>query len=395
MIDAPRTAKTIAVLSWRSGDGIREMLCNELETLNCSPISFAYGSPIPELADVLLSFGPYGQLLPVWQQAASLPAERRPVIVHWNTEGMPDLRLSMPVMHLLSSQTSRLGRILDAIPKRHRLSRWVTQLVQPTFVDRMSRFRYTGDYDYAYHRGWLHVLADTSAIYSRRRASFGLPTLYAPWGATSTWYADLKLKRDIDVLWMGTRGSTRRSRLLDRVRGALQSRGVRMHVADNVENPFIFKAVRTEYLNRAKITLNLTRTWYDDNFSRFALAASNRSLIVSEPVLPHCPDFEAGKHYVSVPTSHLAETILFYIQHENERQRIVEQAYQLVTTKLNFGYTLKRVLHAAVSGVQAGGVRDASAWANSHGEAAPGQPGGDQPRDATSGLYESEAYERR
>lgn len=349
MIEASSAAKTIAVLSWRSGDGISEMLCQELENLNYSPVPFAYGSPIPEPAAVLLSFGPYGQLLPVWQQAAKSPVERRPVVVHWNTEGMPDLRLPVPVMRLLSLQGSRLGLMVHAIPEHYRVSRWARQLLRTVIGERISRFRYAGDYDYAYRRGWLHVLADTSAVYTRLRASFGLPTLYAPWGATSTWYADLKLERDIDVLWMGTRGSFRRSHLLDRIRGELQPRGVRMHVADNVENPFIFDAVRTEYLNRAKITLNLTRTWYDDNFSRFALAASNRSLIVSEPLLPHCPDFEAGHHYVSAPISRLAENILYYLQHENERQRIVEQAYQLVTTKLHFGQTLKRVLDAAAS----------------------------------------------
>jgi len=349
MIAAPSAAKTVAVLSWRSGDGISEMLCHELENLNYLPAPFAYGSPIPEPAAILLSFGPYSQLLPVWQQAAQLPAERRLVVVHWNTEGMPDLRLPMPVMRLLSLQRSRLGLMAHALPEQHGVSRWSRHLLRTVLGNRMARFRYAGDYDYAYRRGWLHVLADTSAVYRRLRASFGLPTLYAPWGATSTWYADLKLERDIDVLWMGTRGSFRRSYLLDRIRGELQSRGVRMHVADNVENPFIFNAVRTEYLNRAKITLNLTRTWYDDNFSRFALAASNRSLIVSEPLLPHCPDFEAGHHYVSAPINRLAENILYYLQHENERQRIVEQAYQLVTTKLHFGHTLKCVLDAAAS----------------------------------------------
>jgi len=81
MIAAPSAAKIIAVLSSRSGDGISEMLCSELECLNYSPVPFAYGSPIPEPADVLLSFGPYGQLLPVWQQAAESRAACRPVVL--------------------------------------------------------------------------------------------------------------------------------------------------------------------------------------------------------------------------------------------------------------------------------------------------------------------------
>jgi hypothetical protein len=119
-----------------------------------------------------------------------------------------------------------------------------------------------------------------------------------------------------------------------------------MHVADGKENPFIFGDKRIYYLNRSKITLNITRTWYDDNFSRIALAAPNRSLIVSEPVLPHCPSFIAGTHYVSVPMESLAKTILYYLEQEEERLRIVENAYQLVTTKLVFRESIKSIMEA-------------------------------------------------
>ena len=120
-----------------------------------------------------------------------------------------------------------------------------------------------------------------------------------------------------------------------------------MHFADGKENPFIFGDERIFYLNRSKITLNVTRTWYDDNFSRMALAAPNRSLVVSESVLPHCPSFVAGTHYVAVPVEKLAETILYYLKHEEERLQIVENAYQLVTTKLVFKESIKSIMDAA------------------------------------------------
>jgi hypothetical protein len=184
---------------------------------------------------------------------------------------------------------------------------------------RMSRFRYLGDYYYALRRGWLDIFADTSAVYASIHRQHQLPTIVAHWGATPRWYKDLGLKRDIDVLWMGTRGTKRRSLLLDRVRSQLEASGVKVHFADGKENPFVFGDERTYYLNRSKITLNITRTWYDDNFSRFALAIPNRSLIVSEPVLPHCPSFIAGTHYVSAPVEKLAETILYYLDHDEER----------------------------------------------------------------------------
>jgi hypothetical protein len=211
----------------------------------------------------------------------------------------------------------------------------------------MLRFRYLGDYYYAHRRGWIDIFADTSEIYAEIHRRKGLPTIVAHWGATPRWYKDLGLARDIDVLWMGTRGTQRRSIILDRVRSELEAHGVRMHIADGRENPFIFDDQRTIYLNRSKITLNITRTWYDDNFSRLAMAAPNRSLIVSETMLPHCPSFQAGIHFVSVPVKKLSETILYYLVHEEERLRIVDNAYQMVTTKLVFRESIKSIMDAA------------------------------------------------
>jgi hypothetical protein len=118
-----------------------------------------------------------------------------------------------------------------------------------------------------------------------------------------------------------------------------------MYVADNLEKPFIYGKERTEYLNRAKITLNLTRTWFDDNFSRFAMAAPNKSLIVSEPLLPHCTPYIAGKHYVSAPKEMLTETILYYLENNDERTRITDEAYQLVTNELAFQNSIRSIMN--------------------------------------------------
>jgi hypothetical protein len=128
---------------------------------------------------------------------------------------------------------------------------------------------------------------------------------------------------------MGKRGTHRRSSILDRVHKELRSKGVNMYIADNEQNPFIFGDLRTRYLNRAKVTLNITRTWYDDNFSRFVLAAPNRSLIVSEPVLPHCREFQKTCPLHFITDRSLSKSILYYLEHEDERQQIVKNAHQL------------------------------------------------------------------
>jgi hypothetical protein len=335
----------VALLHWAEHDGISAMISDELTRLGHHPVHFVYGAPIPAGIDIVLSHGPHGELLPLWQQVAQASAPNRPTVVHWNTEGFPDLRLPPALMWALGASRSRLAQLKRA------QSPWLRRLASMppiAWIDRrMRRFRFIGDYEVAFRSGLLDVLADSSQIYGRIFAQHGMPTTYVPWGSTPRICADLGLQRDIDVLWMGKRGTRRRSRLLDRTRRELKSYGAEMYVADNEENPFIFEETRTRFLNRAKITLNITRTWYDDNFSRFAYAVSNRSLVVSEPLLPHCPEYEVGIHYVSAPIERLAECIAYYLTHDDERQVIVENAYQLVTTELTFRNSIARLMDAA------------------------------------------------
>ena len=334
----------VAIPHGIEGDGISEVISDELNALGYQTVHFQIGALIPEKADVVFSYGPYGTFLTIPRQIAKLPRDQKPIFVHWNTEGIPDLRIPWKIISSIAKWRSWLGRIQTT--RNGSASIPVTETLSSLNESRMLRFRYVGDYYYAHHRGWLDIFADTSEIYAAIHRQHGLPTIVAHWGATPQWYKDMSLERDIDVLWMGTRGTTRRSKILDRVRSELEGHGVRMHVADGKENPFIFGDERTYYLNRSKITLNITRTWYDDNFSRIALAAPNRSLIVSEPVLPHCPSLIAGTHYVSVPIESLAETILYYLAHEEERSRIVDNAYHLMTTKLVFRESIKSIMDA-------------------------------------------------
>jgi glycosyltransferase involved in cell wall biosynthesis len=335
----------VAIAQRVEGDGIAEIIADELITLGHHPAHFEIGSPVPENVDAVFSFGPYGRFLTIPRQLARMPRGQRPIFIHWNTEGIPDPKIPWQLMSRVSGWRSWLGRVQEyrngsaIIPGTERFF--------SLLESRMLRFRYVGDYYYAHNRGWMDIFADSSEVYADFHRRHGLPTVVVPWGATPRWYKDLRLDRDIDVLWMGKRGTRRRSQLLDRVRAELDGHGVRMHIADGEENPFIFDEERIHYLNRSKITLNITRTWYDDNFSRFAMAAPNRSLIVSEPVLPHCPSFEAGVHYVSAPAKSLAETILYHLRHETERLHIVENAYRLVTNELTFQASINTIMESA------------------------------------------------
>lgn len=338
----PKQSYQIIIVEWFSeNDGLADVIEDELIALGHSTQIIRYDQKIPKAAQVVFTFGPYGKYLQVVSQLASIPESQRPTSVHWNTEGLPDLRLPWFIVENLGAGRSWVDRLLNSYNST--IGNLASILAAP-LENRILRFRYVGDYYYAYHKGLLHVYADSSEIFSQIHNKHGLPTVTAPWGATNRWFDDLGLERDIDVLWMGQRGSRRRSRLLDRVREELRACGVEVYMADNQERPFIYSKKRTEILNRAKITLNLTRTWFDDNFSRFAMACPNRSLVVSEPLLSHCSNYKAGFHYISAPVDELATTILNYLKQDDERLQITENAYQLVTSELTFRNSIKTII---------------------------------------------------
>lgn len=351
----PRDRYRVAVPEWVENDGIAKMIGFELEQIGYNPVLFFFDSNIPEDVDYLLTFGPYNRILPIWQNNARIALSRRPVVIHWNTEGMPDLRIPPKVVRALGAMRSKIGRMGYSGSV---FDHFLYSIRPVSNIDQSyKRYRYHGDYEYACRKGWLHVLSDTSHIYSQIRSKIGIPTLYAPWGASQRWYEDLGLERDLDVLWMGTRGSQRRSRILDQVFRELKLKGLNVYIADNEENPFIFGEERTRHLNRAKITLNITRTWYDDNFSRFTMACSNRSLVVSEPVLPHCTEFKENVHYVSAKIEDLANTIVYYLEHEEERRQIVDNAYELMMAELKFEKSLRKMFAAAQQHITRGAIK--------------------------------------
>ena len=77
------------------------------------------------------------------------------------------------------------------------------------------------------------------------------------------------------------------------------------------------------------------------------MAAPNRSLIVSEPMLPHCPEYKAGTHYVAAPIEELSAVILHYLEAEDERRKITACAYNLLTQQLTLVNSVRRVMAAA------------------------------------------------
>lgn len=82
---------------------------------------------------------------------------------------------------------------------------------------------------------------------------------------------------------------------------------------------------------------------------RFAMAAPNGSLVVSETLLQHCPQFEPGIHYIAAPVEKLVDTILAYLQDDDRRRQITDNAYQLVMTQMTLRRSMQILMEAAAN----------------------------------------------
>jgi hypothetical protein len=86
---------------------------------------------------------------------------------------------------------------------------------------------------------------------------------------------------------------------------------------------------------------------------------ANKALVISEPMYNPAP-YVSGKHYITATIEEMPEVIRYYLAHEDERQALVEDAYQLVTQEVTVEHALSRIL--ALIKPQ---------WRQFHGERAP------------------------
>lgn len=329
-------SKTVAVVKWSAHDEIADALGEELAAQHYGVKFFQFDQALPSDATFVLSFAPYGRFLQIPQRVARLSKSQRPFFIHWSTENPPDLRLPWRLNRALAAARSWFGRTQN-------------ELSISKFQNAMIRYRIMGDYLYAHRQGWLDLFVESSMVFADWYNAHAVPTHFAPWGSVKKWYADLNLERDIDVLWMGKRRTQRRSQLLERIRVALETAGYRMFVADDEEHPFLYDQQRIEFLNRAKITLSVLAGAPHDNIFqyRFRLAAPNRSLVITEHELAHCTVYQENVHYIAATADTLIETLLFYLAHADARANLVAQAYELATTQMTLGHSVRAVMAQA------------------------------------------------
>jgi hypothetical protein len=200
---------------------------------------------------------------------------------------------------------------------------------------------------WAHRHGLPDVLAVTSARRVQWLRTLGIEAIHVPTAYGPSYGRDLGLPRDIPVAWIGigNRGgiwAERRVRLLNRITEELARRGVAVH--------HWFGGLggeeRTAVLNRTKVLINLLQHPQDFNGHRLILGAANKALVASEPMVDSEP-LQPGRHMIQAPVEELADRIVYYLEHEDERRRITEAAYELATTRLTMPRALETIFRAA------------------------------------------------
>jgi hypothetical protein len=326
--------RTISIIDWDAGS--RGFMEEPFIDLGYHCYCFDPGDGLPAGTDLFFSFGYFEDFFSFLDKFENLNISERPLFVHWNTEGVPDLRFPKWVTKWGCLLRSSIGR---------RANGHQPNILYRTLDRKAHRFRYLGNYLYAHKKGLMASMFDCSTIYVSLEKNLGLPVHYIPWGTVRSEYSGLNLERDIDVLWMGKPRGKRRNQLVNSIRAQLSKYGKKMIVIDGVEHPYTYGMERTKLLNRSKITLNLLPAWdaYNHIF-KFHLAAGNRSLLISEPFLNHNPEYVEGYHYVSSDVENIVDTLIVYCENEKDRLRITENAFQLVTTSMTMMNSIKKIL---------------------------------------------------
>jgi hypothetical protein len=328
------------IVEWAPGDELVGLIADEVAHLGHDVSKLPPSGRLPSGLEVLLVFGPFGTIAPLMAQLMAQPPARRPTLVWWLTEQLWHPALPSWIACAAAELRSGAERLVmragaNATPSRRRGMTW-----------RGLRFRYYGDLLWLRRHGLLSVLAVPSQWLGQFLRSRGFDVMTAFIGAHPSFAADPSPRRDIPVLWLGTPGSHRRRRSLQRITDELARRGVEVTRIDGVRHPPVHGAERARLLSRSAIVLNLMRRPRDCNLLRFILAAPNRALMISEPMLPHYPVHD-GIHFVEAPLDGMADAVCRYLDDEPARDRITEQAHRLVTTDLTLARGIESIMRQA------------------------------------------------
>lgn len=120
-----------------------------------------------------------------------------------------------------------------------------------------------------------------------------------------------EVKKDIDVLFVGSLTSRRKE------------------IISKLQNITVTKAYGAELsklINRSKIVLNIHAENFADTETRVFEVLGSGSFLLTEKLASENP-FKDGSHLVELDIHEFDKKIHYYLEHENEREKIAQQGY--------------------------------------------------------------------
>ena len=256
----------------------------------------------------------------ICRQLAGKSRHERPFVVFWHTEPLPPPKASglpWPRLHL-----REIAKILLRDPR-------ATDVYTNYFC--LRRLTGKGLPDLLV----VSTLGRREFLVERGIAAHWVPLGYYP----SSHGHDMGLPRDIEALFLGALEIPRRKRLIKHLRRC----GVNLLAVGSWSDPEYWGENRTRLLNRTKILLNISRHPGNLSDHRMNLGMANKALVISEPMYNPAP-YVPGKHYISATIEEMPEVISYYLAHDDERQRIVNEGHRLVTQEVTMARSVSRIL---------------------------------------------------
>lgn len=192
----------------------------------------------------------------------------------------------------------------------------------------------------------------TKAIYDHPCHIQGHPTI-----DLRVFHPNPEVVKDIDVSFVGSVSANlydSRREFLDYIKPGLAEKGYNLYTGGGqyyfMGEKSLSQADYVKIINRSKIVLNFSQTFagFRQMKGRVLEAMACRSFVLTE----NCPNigkfFEPGKDYIAfVNKEELLDKLLFYLEHEKEREQIAGSVYskmtEIYTPKNVWGYIFKKL----------------------------------------------------
>jgi len=277
--------------------------------------------------DFLLLHGPadpIGMMIKHLGTAADLP----PLVV-WYSEQVPNPKRPAWIVSNLSRLRYAAEPWYDQKLAGTGKSRSTSLKVPPGFV----RWRRVGELLALHSMGCLRLVCTFSLTQKDFLERLGLPSVVLPFGYHPDFGTALNLRRDIDILFLGTITDNRRRRLFPSIISKFAEKGLQLKIVDgSPKGGAYYGDERTRLLNRTKILLNVMKQPWDDPTFRLLLAAANGTLLLSEPVMDSSLwGYTPNVHFAACKLDQLAEIAAKYLHEEPARLELTTRATVDVT----------------------------------------------------------------